>query len=158
MFFSCCLRGNSMNNLSQPPQLTEPDMALVYLGSFFETLDKTLPPDRDEAKLDALAWHILDKRPKTPLGLAIRARAEKHLCRYLWTVDFERLPPSGQAARVVIDCAMLLSSRPCDRGEFRPQKAKPRQGSRRADGILCLAQQEDHQDYSPPGIGEQLAI
>src|SRR6516164_1518289 len=46
----------------------------------------------DEAELDALAWHILDKRPKTLLGLAIRARAEKHLCRYLWTVDFESLP------------------------------------------------------------------
>src|SRR5262249_9338616 len=135
--FSCCLRGDGMNNLSQPPQPTEPDMALLYFGSLFETLDHTLPPERDEAKLDALAWHILDKRPKTPLGLAIRARAEKHLCRYLWTVDFERLPPSDQAARVVIECAMLLSPRPCDRGEFRA-KAKPRQGPR-ADGILCLA-------------------
>jgi len=100
-----------MNNLSQPPQPTEPDMALLYLGSLFETLDYTLPPERDEAKLDALAWHILDKRPKTLLGLAIRARAEKHLCRYLWTVDFERLPPSDQAARVVIECAMLHSVR-----------------------------------------------
>ena len=126
-----------MNTLSQPPQPTEPDMALLYFGSLFETLDHTLPPERDEAKLDALAWHILDKRPKTPLGLAIRARAEKHLCRYLWTVDFERLPPSDQAARVVIDCAMMLSSRPCDRGELRAT-AKPRQGPR-ADGILCLA-------------------
>ena len=48
-----------MNNLSQPPQPTEPDMALVYLGSLFETLDCALPPERDEAKLDALAWHIL---------------------------------------------------------------------------------------------------
>jgi len=76
-----------MNNLSQPPQPTEPDMALLFLGSLFETLDCTLPPERDEAKLDALAWHILDKRPKTLLGLAIRARAEKYLCRYLWTVD-----------------------------------------------------------------------
>ena len=110
-----------MNNLSQPPQPTEPDMALLYLGSLFETLDYTLPPERDEAKLDALAWHILDKRPKTLLGLAIRARAEKHLCRYLWTVDFERLPPSDQAARVVIEGAMLLSFRPCDGGEFRAQ-------------------------------------
>ena len=138
-----------MNNLSQPPQPTEPDMALLYLGSLFETLDYTLPPERDEAKLDALAWHILDKRPKTLLGLAIRARAEKYLCRYLWTVDFERLPPSDQAARVVIECAMLLSSRPCDRGESRAQ-SKPRPGGSRADGILCLAQLEDHQDYSPP--------
>jgi hypothetical protein len=113
-----------MNNLSQPPQPTEPDMALLYLGSLFETVDYTCPPERDEAKLDALAWHILDKRPKTLLGLAIRARAEKHLCRYLWTVDFERLPPSDQAARVVIECAMLLgSSRPCDRSETGPPPA-----------------------------------
>jgi|SRR6516165_9401844 hypothetical protein len=116
-----------MNNLSQPPHPTEPDMALLYLGSLFE-------PERDEAKLDALAWHILNKRPKTLLGLAIRARAEKHVCRYLWTVDFERLPPSDQAARVVIECAMLLSSRPCDRGEFRAQlrsgAARLRQGAR----------------------------
>ncbi len=101
----------------QPPQLTEPDIALVYLGSLFKTLDNTLPPERDEAKLDALAWHILEKRPKTLLGLAIRARAEKHLCRYLWTVDFERLPPSDQAARAVTECAILLSSRPCSRAE-----------------------------------------
>jgi len=110
-----------MNHLSQPPQPTEPDMALLFLGSLFETLEYTLPPERDEAKLDALAWHILDKRPKTLLGLAIRARAEKHLCRYLWTIDFERLPPSDQGARVVTECAMMLSSRPCDRGEFRAQ-------------------------------------
>jgi hypothetical protein len=114
-----------MNNLSQPPQPTEPDMALLFLGSLFETLDYTLPSERDEAKLDALAWHILDKRPKTLLGLAIRARAEKHLCRYLWTVDFERLPPSDQGARVVTECAMMLSSRPCDRGEFRAQSKIP---------------------------------
>src|SRR5215471_20776570 len=85
-------------------------MALVYLGSLFETVDYACPPERDEAKLDALAWHILDKRPKTLLGLAIRARAEKHLCRYLWAVDFERLPPSDQAARVVLEGAMLLSA------------------------------------------------
>jgi len=110
-----------MNSLSQPPQPTEPDMPLLFLGSLFETLDCTLPPERDEAKLDALAWHILNKRPKTPLGLAIRARAEKQLCRYLWSVDFERLPPFDQAARVVIECAMLLSSRPGDRGKFRAQ-------------------------------------
>jgi hypothetical protein len=113
-----------MNSLSQPPQPTEPDMALLFLGSLFETLDDTLPPERNEAKLDGLAWHILNKRSKTLLGLAIRARAEKHLCRYLWTVDFERLPPSDQAARVVTECAMLLSSRPGDpRRIRRPAKA-----------------------------------
>jgi hypothetical protein len=103
-------------------------LALVYLASFFETLDCTLPPERDEAKLDALAWLILDKRPKTLLGLAIRARAEKHLCRYLWTVDFERLPPSDQAARVVIERAMLLSSRPCNHGELCAQSKTPLEG------------------------------
>jgi hypothetical protein len=112
-----------MNDLS--PQASEPDLTLVYLASLFETLDCTLPPERDDAKLDALAWHIVDKRPKTLLGLAIRARAEKHLCRYLWTVDFKRLPPSDQAARVVTECAMMLSSRPCDRGELRAQSKTP---------------------------------
>jgi hypothetical protein len=125
-----------MNNLSQPPQPTEPDMALLYLGSLFESLDYTLPLKRDEAKLDALAWHILDKRPKTLLGVAIRARAEKHLCRYLWTVDFERLPPSDQAVRVVTECAMLLLSRPCDRGEFRAQSKTP-PGDRRPTGFCA---------------------
>ena len=99
-----------MNDLS--PQATEPDLALVYLASFFETLDCTPPPQGDDAKLDALAWLILDKWPKTLLGLAIRARAEKHLCRHLWTVDLERLPPADQATRVVIEGAMLLTRRP----------------------------------------------
>jgi hypothetical protein len=98
-----------VNNRSQPPQPAEPDMALLYLGSLFETLDYMLPPERDEAMLDALARHILGKRPKTQLGLAIRARAEKHLRRDLWMVDFDRLPTSDQAARVVIDCGPLLT-------------------------------------------------
>src|SRR5262245_44293754 len=128
--FLAAARWNSMNNLSQPPQPTEP----LFLGSLFETVDCTLPPERDEAKLDALAWHILDKRPKTLLGLAIRARVEKHLCRYLWSVDFERLPPSDQAARVVTECAMLLSSRPGDpRRIRRPAKvARCNAAARRA--------------------------
>src|SRR5215510_6067478 len=115
MSLAAACGGNSMNNSSQTPQPTEPDMALLFLGSLFETLDDTLPPERNEAKLDGLAWHILNKRSKTLLGLAIRARAEKQLCRYLWSVDFERLPPPDQAARVVTECAML----PC--GEFRAQ-------------------------------------
>src|SRR5262245_8585911 len=125
MFLASACGGTSRNNRSHQPQPTEPDMALLYLGSLFETLDHTLPPKRDETKLDALAWHILDKRPKTLLGLAIRARAEKHLCRYLWTVDYERLPPSDQAVRVVTECAMLLSSRPCDGGESRTRSKTP---------------------------------
>jgi hypothetical protein len=106
-----------VNNRSQPPQPAEPDMALLYLGSLFETLDYMLPPERDEAMLDALARHILGKRPKTQLGLAIRARAEKHLRRYLWMVDFDRLPTSDQAARVVIDCGMRVG---CRTPEWRP--------------------------------------
>ena len=80
-------------------------MALLYLGSLFETLDHMLPPERDEAMLDALARHILGKRPTTQLGLAIRARAPLSV-----PLEFERLPPSDQAARVVIECAMLLVS------------------------------------------------
>src|SRR5215471_1512349 len=147
-FFSVACGGNRMNNLSEPPQPTEPDIALLYLGSLFETLDYTLPPERDEAKLDALAWHILDKRPKTLLGLAIRARAEKHLCRYLWTVDFERLPPSDQAARVVIDCAMLLSSRPCDRGDSAP-KQNPSGTTGRRDSVLGSSASKFHRRCLP---------
>jgi hypothetical protein len=148
-----------MNNLPQPPQPAEPDMALLYLGSLFETLDDTLPPERDEAKLDALAWHILGKRPKTLLGLAIRARAEKHLCRYLWTVDFKRLPPSDQAARVVIECAMLLSSRTCDRGECRAQ-SKPPPGDRGPTGFCARHNKRIIRTTALPhsdGIGEQRA-
>jgi hypothetical protein len=146
-----------MNNLSQPPQPTEPDMALLYLGSLFETLDYTLPSD--EAKPDALAWHILDKRPKTLLGLAIRARAEKHLCRYLWTVDFEKLPPSDQGARVMIECAMLLSSRPCDRGEFRAQSETPPGNAGRRDFCAWHNKRIIRTTALPDsdGIGEQLA-
>src|SRR5215831_17627224 len=108
-----------MNNLSQAPQPTEPDMALLFLGSLFETLDYTLVPERDETKLNALAWHILDKRPKTLLGLAIRARAEKHLCRHLWTVDFERLCSSRDR---VCDAAVIpaLGSRRMPRPKQNP--------------------------------------
>src|SRR5215469_8351649 len=129
-----------MNTLSQPPQPTEPDMALLYFGFLFETLDHTLPPERDETKLDALAWHILDKRTKTPLGLAIRARAEKHLRRYLWTTDFESLPPSDQAARVVIECAMLLSSP--------PSKTSPKTAGRR-DSVLGSSASKFHRRCLP---------
>jgi len=147
-----------MNNLSQAPQPTEPDMALLFLGSLFETLDYTLMSERDETKLNALAWHILDKRPKTLLGLAIRTRAEKHLCRHLWTVDFERLPPSDQAARVVIECAMLPSSRPWDRGEFHAQ-SKPRRGIEGPTGSCAWRNKRIIRTTAPAsnGIGEQLA-
>jgi hypothetical protein len=44
-----------VNNRSQPPQPAEPDMALLYLGSLFETLDYMLPPERDEAMLEDAA-------------------------------------------------------------------------------------------------------
>ena len=33
--------------------------ANARIGSLLGTLDYTRPPERDEAKLDALAWHIL---------------------------------------------------------------------------------------------------
>ena len=39
---------------SQPPKPGEPDMALLYLGSLFETLDYTLPPECDAAAIPAL--------------------------------------------------------------------------------------------------------
>jgi hypothetical protein len=96
-----------MNNLSRSPPPAEPDMALFYLGSLFETLHHA--PERDDATLYALAGQIiLDERPKTLLGLAIMARAEKWLRQYLWTVDSHRLSPSHQAARAVIDSAMRI--------------------------------------------------
>ena len=70
-----------MKNMSQQSPAAEPDMALLFLGSLFETLHRA--PERDDAKLDALAMHILDEGPKTLLGLVIRARAEKWLRRHL---------------------------------------------------------------------------
>jgi hypothetical protein len=94
-----------MNNLSQP-QPDEPDMALLYLGSLFETLHDI--PEREDATLNALAGLILEEGPKTLLGLAIACRGEKWLRRQLWMVDFNILSPSDQAARVVIDSAMRI--------------------------------------------------
>src|SRR5262245_50427224 len=44
IFLAAACGVNSMNNLSQPPQPAEPDMALLYLGSLFETL--ALPPEQ----------------------------------------------------------------------------------------------------------------
>jgi hypothetical protein len=99
-----------MNNLSQPPQPVEPDMMLLFLGSFFEDLHHA--PVRDDAKLDALAMHILDEAPKTLLGLVIRARAEKWLRRLLWTLAYDSLSPLEQGVRVVIDSAIRID---CDR-------------------------------------------
>ena len=98
-----------MNNASQPQpiQLADPDMALLFLGSWFEKLLHT--PERDDATLDALAAHIiLDERPKTLLGLVITALAEKWLRRHLWMVAFDSLPPSDQGVRVVIDAVLRL--------------------------------------------------
>ena len=103
-----------MNNAPQPQptQPADPDMALLFLGSWFEKLLHA--PERDDATLDALAAHIiLDERPKTLLGLIITALAEKWLRRRLWMVSFDRLPPSDQGVRVVIDA--VLRSCPPDR-------------------------------------------
>ena len=100
-----------MNNA--PPAAADPpadaDMALLFLGSWFEKLLHA--PERHEATLDALAGHIiLDERPKTLLGLVITALAEKWLRRQLWMVDFDRLPPSDQGVRVVIDAVLRSCS------------------------------------------------
>jgi hypothetical protein len=98
--------------MPQPTRSDDPDMALLFLGSWFEKLLDA--PERDDATLDAVAAHIiLDKRPKTLLGLVITALAEKWLRRRLWMVDFDRLPPSDQGVRVVIDA--VLRSCPPDR-------------------------------------------
>ena len=99
-----------MNNLSQPPQPAEPDMVLLFLGSFLE--DLLHAPARDDAKLDL---QILDEDPKTLLGLVIRVRAEKWLRRHLWTLAFDSLSPLEQGVRVVIDSAMRIG---CDRQVF----------------------------------------
>lgn len=89
----------------QPTQPADPDMALFFLGSWFEKLLHA--PEHDDATLDALAGHIiLDERPKTLLGLIITALAEKWLRRRLWMVSFDRLPPSDQGVRVVIDAVL----------------------------------------------------
>jgi hypothetical protein len=84
----------------------EPDTTLLFLGSFFEELQHA--PVRDDAKLDALAMHILDEGPKTLLGLVIRARAEKWLRRHLWTLAYDSLSPFEQGVRVVVDSTMRI--------------------------------------------------
>ena len=98
-----------MNNAPQPQPIPPADaeMALLFLGSWFEKLLHA--PERHQATLDALAGHIiLDERPKTLLGLVITALAEKWLRRQLW------IPPSNQGVRVVID-AVLRSCRGMER-------------------------------------------
>ena len=85
-----------MNNLSQLPQPVEPDTTLLFLGSFFEDLQHA--PVRDDAKLDALAMHILDEGP--------------WLRRHLWTLAYDSLSPLEQGFRVVIDSTMRID---CDR-------------------------------------------
>ena len=89
------------------PKPAEPDLALIYFGSLFETLRQA--PESHESALDALAGHIiLDERPKTKLGLALRANAEKWLRRDLWEAEFRSLSPSDQAVRILVDSAMRM--------------------------------------------------
>jgi hypothetical protein len=98
-----------MNNTPQPQptELADPDMALLFVGCWFVTLHQAR--ERDYPILDALATQItLDERPKTLLGLAITACAERWLRRRLWMVDFESLPPTDQAVRLVTDSAMRI--------------------------------------------------
>ena len=69
------IENRSAQSLS--PKSAEPDLALIYFGSLFETLRQA--PESHESALDALAGHIiLNERPKTKLGLAVQANA----CRY----------------------------------------------------------------------------
>ena len=89
----------------------EPDLALIYLGSLFETLQEESAGD--DTALEALAAQILEHRAQTPLGLVIKARATKWLSRHLWMTDFDTLSPSEQAVRVVIDSAARIPY--CDR-------------------------------------------
>lgn len=96
-----------MKHPSRPSQMTEPDMALLYLGYAFETLQRT--PAGDPAELDALARHIVGEAPKTLLGMAIAAHAERWLRRHLWSANLGSLSPSDQAARLVIDSATHIS-------------------------------------------------
>jgi hypothetical protein len=95
-----------MNNAPQPTQPADPDMALLFLGSWLAGLHNA--PKRDQPMLDALARHILGERPKTLLGLAITAYAEKWLRRHLWMVNFDSLSPPEQGACVVIEIAMRV--------------------------------------------------
>jgi hypothetical protein len=97
-----------MKSMAQRPPAAEPDMALLYLSFLFDRLHGA--PERNCAVLDALAWQILDKRPKTLLGLALAARAERWFRRYLWMQDIDSLSPSDQAARLVVDLAMRLAA------------------------------------------------
>jgi len=96
-----------VNTQPLSPKPAEPDLALIYFGSLFETLRQA--PESHESALDALAGHIiLDERPKTKLGLALRANAEKWLRRDLWEAEFRSLSPSDQAVRILVDSAMRM--------------------------------------------------
>jgi hypothetical protein len=96
-----------MNTQPLSPKPAEPDLALIYFGSLFETLRQA--PESNESALDALVGHIiLDERPKTKLGLALRANAEKWLRRDLWAAEFRSLSPSDQAVRILVDSAMRM--------------------------------------------------
>jgi hypothetical protein len=97
------------NDMSQSPQAADPDMALLYLSSLFEKLHHA--PECNCAKLDALARQIMGREPKTPLGLALAAYAEKWLRRHLWMRDFDNLSLSDQAARIVLDSAIRIAAR-----------------------------------------------
>ena len=99
------IENRSAQSLS--PKSAEPDLALIYFGSLFETLRQT--PESHESGLDALAGHIiLNERPKTKLGLAVQASAEKWLRRDLWAEDYNTLSPSDQAVRILVDSAMRM--------------------------------------------------
>src|SRR5262249_56119538 len=62
-------------------------------------------------------------RSETPLPVSLDGRLRE-------------APALRSAARVVIECATLLSSRPCDRGEFRAQSKTPPGIAGRRDSVL----------------------
>ena len=87
-------------------RLLNADMALLFLGSWFDKLLRA--PSVTKPPRCTRGVHHSGRTPKTLLGLVITALAEKWLGRQLWMVDFDRLPPSDQGVRVVVD-ALLRS-------------------------------------------------
>ena len=99
------IENRSAQSLS--PKSAEPDLALIYFGSLFETLRQA--PESHESALDAqVGQHILNERPNTKLGLAVQANAEKWLRRDLWSADHKNLSPSDQAVRILVDRTMRM--------------------------------------------------
>jgi hypothetical protein len=87
-------------------RLLNADMALLFLGSWFDKLLRA--PSVTKPPRCTRGVHHSGRTPKSLLGLVITALAEKWLRRQLW------IPPSNQGVRVVID-AVLRSCRGMER-------------------------------------------